>query len=119
MPSLSGAFDIRHLSIFLGITSGEIRVCLLGPTEGYKEPLHLQIRSPPNPRCLTPSPETKQAVAYEYNTEFSRVMAERAAHFSNPASDAIVNMQVEVEVEVECRLLLSPRGHWGLSGWYP
>ncbi|KAG2439573.1 hypothetical protein HXX76_004925 [Chlamydomonas incerta] len=39
----------------------------------------------------------KEAVAYEYNTEFSRVLAERAAHFSDPSADAINRVKGELQ----------------------
>ncbi|GFR43269.1 hypothetical protein Agub_g4331 [Astrephomene gubernaculifera] len=39
----------------------------------------------------------KEAVAYEYNTEFSRVLAERAAFFSDPAADAINRVKGELQ----------------------
>lgn len=41
-----------------------------------------------------PLPCGPQAVAYEYNTEFSRVLADRAAYFSDPSSDAINRVKV-------------------------
>ncbi|GLC35106.1 hypothetical protein PLESTB_000555000 [Pleodorina starrii] len=38
----------------------------------------------------------KDAVAYEYNNEFSRVLGERAAAFSDPAADAINRVKGEL-----------------------
>ncbi|KXZ42022.1 VAM5/VAMP75 protein [Gonium pectorale] len=39
----------------------------------------------------------KEAVAYEYNTEFSRVLAERAGFFSDPSSDIINRVKGELQ----------------------
>ncbi|KAG2502181.1 hypothetical protein HYH03_000668 [Edaphochlamys debaryana] len=39
----------------------------------------------------------KEAVAYEYNTEFSRVLAERAAFFSDPSADTISRVKGELQ----------------------
>ncbi|EFJ53256.1 hypothetical protein VOLCADRAFT_54976 [Volvox carteri f. nagariensis] len=39
----------------------------------------------------------KEAVAYEYNTEFGKVLGERAAAFSDPSSDVISRMQGQLQ----------------------
>ncbi|GIL62261.1 hypothetical protein Vafri_16555 [Volvox africanus] len=39
----------------------------------------------------------KEAVAYEYNTEFGKVIADRAAYFSDPSSDAINHLQGQLQ----------------------